>query len=53
MGASNGEGCVRYTDCESFGDCRTLDELRAECLHDDYTRFATRCGGTITGPSAA
>lgn len=45
-GATDPGGCTRNTDCESFGDCRTLQELGAECDYDGYTHYATRCGGT-------
>lgn len=37
--------CSEAADCESFGDCSTLAELRAQC-DDDLYSYATRCGGT-------
>lgn len=45
--ATNPDGCIQHADCKSFGDCQTLEDIRAtECGNDDYTTYVTVCGGT-------
>ncbi|HEX2872937.1 MAG TPA: hypothetical protein VHP33_16865 [Polyangiaceae bacterium] len=53
-GATNPGSCTQHPDCKSFGDCQTLEDLRAtECGNEDYTMEVTVCGGTYVEFSGA